>query len=64
MADRRHTESGRSVEVIRLTCTPNRRDGEWLRVRYLCYWIADVRQLAELALWFALAELQEALARR
>jgi len=52
------------VEVIRLTCTPNRRDGEWLRVRYLCYWIADVRQLAELALWFALAELQEALARR
>ncbi len=29
MADRYRTGDGWSVEVVRLTCTPDRHDGEW-----------------------------------
>jgi hypothetical protein len=34
MADRCRTESGWSVEMVRLTGTPDKHDGPWLRVRY------------------------------
>jgi len=37
MADHYRTSDGWSDEVVRLTCTPDQRDGEWLRIRYLGY---------------------------
>lgn len=64
MADRWRTTDDWSVEVVRLRLTPDHHDGEWLRVRFHGLWVADVRQVAELAEWFPLADLAEALARR
>jgi hypothetical protein len=57
--DRYRTADGWSVEAIRLTCTPNHHDGEWLRVAYHGWWVADVRSVAELQRWFPIAELEE-----
>jgi hypothetical protein len=34
MGDRYHTGDGWTVEVVRLTGTPDRHDGEWIRIRY------------------------------
>jgi len=48
-----------AVEVIRLTGTPDRHDGEWLRVRYYGWFVADVRAVEHLAEYFDLAELAE-----
>lgn len=62
MADRYRTADGWSVEVVRLTGTPDRHDGEWFRLRYLGYHVHDVRSIAELARYVPLAELEEALA--
>jgi hypothetical protein len=42
------------VEVVRLSCTPDHRDGEWLRIRYFGFHVADVRSVAELERWFPL----------
>jgi len=61
MTDRWRTPDGWSVEAVRLSLTPDNHDGEWLRVRYFGLWVADVRQVAELAAWFPLGELREAL---
>ena len=64
MADRWRTGSGWSVEVVAVRLTPDCHDGTWLRVRYLGYWVADVRQAEELARWFPLADLAEPLTSR
>jgi hypothetical protein len=58
MGERYRTEGGWSVEVVRLSCTPDHRDGEWLRVRYFGFHVADVRSVAELEQWFPLADLE------
>jgi hypothetical protein len=52
------------VEVIYLTGTSGKRDGEWLRVSYLGFHVADVRTLEELASYFPLDSLEEKLTRR
>lgn len=46
------------MEVVRLSGTPDNRNGEWLRVRQYGYHAADVRSIAELAQWFDLADLE------
>ena len=58
MADRYRTGDGWSVEVVRLTCTPDRHDGEWLRIRHLGYYIRDTRNIAVLEQYVSLADLQ------
>src|SRR5260221_10947799 len=65
MADRYRTGDGWSVEVVRLTCTPDRHDGEWLRIRHLGYDIRDTRNIAVLEQYVSLADLEaDALAGR
>jgi hypothetical protein len=61
MADRYRTPDGWSVEVVQLTCTPDRRDGEWLRIRYLGYYVHDARSVMELERYIPLSELEDAL---
>jgi hypothetical protein len=56
------TKDGYTVEVIQLAGTSRNRDGQWLRVRYHGYHVADVRSVAELEKYFPLDELEEALA--
>jgi hypothetical protein len=46
--------------VVHLTDTGNH-DGQWLRVRYHGYYVADVRSVLELESYFPLADLEEAL---
>lgn len=60
-ADRWRTLDGWPVQVVRLTCTPDRHDDTWLRVRFCGYWPLE---LVKLARWFAITELGEALAPR
>lgn len=48
------------IEVIRLTCTGIRHDGEWLRIKNGGYHLADVRSVKVLAgLGIDLADLSE-----
>lgn len=58
MTDRYRTASGWSVEPVSLTLTPDWHDGQWLRVRYLGYYVADCGSVAELERWIPLAELE------
>jgi len=59
MGDRYRAPGGWSVEVVQLSATPDRRDGEWLRLCYCGYWaITDVRSIAELERWVCLADLE------
>jgi hypothetical protein len=48
------------VDAICLSAIPDRRDGEWLRVRWRGYWKADVRTVAGLARLAPLDRLLEA----
>jgi hypothetical protein len=57
-ADRYRTAGGWSIEVVRLIGTPDKHDGEWLRVCYYGYHVADVRTVAEIERWVCLAELK------
>lgn len=57
MADRYRTPTGWSVEVVRLSSTPDHHDGDWLRVCYFGFYVADVRTPEELARYFPLSEL-------
>ncbi len=59
MADRYRTSDGWSVEVVRLACTPDRHDGEWLRIRHLGWYIRDTRSIAELEQYVSLADLEQ-----
>lgn len=58
MADRYRTADGWSVETVVLSMTPDRHDGEWIRVRRFGFWIRDVRSVEELAELVPLAELE------
>jgi hypothetical protein len=58
MGDRWRTASGWSVEVVHLTATPDRHDGEWIRVAYFGWHVADVRDVADLERWFPLGDLE------
>ena len=61
VAARYRTADGWSVEVVRLSGTPDKHDGEWIRVRQFGWFVADVRSIACLERYVALAELQDAL---
>jgi len=61
MAAHYKTEDGWSVEVVNLTCTPNKHDGEWIRVRHFGWYVADLRSVEALESYVALTELEEAL---
>jgi hypothetical protein len=58
MSDRYRAPGGWTVEVVQLSGTPDRRDGEWLRVRYYGFHVADVGSVAELQKWVCLADLE------
>jgi hypothetical protein len=58
MSDRYRTKDGWSVEIVRLECTPDHHDGEWLRVCYFGYHVRDVRSVSELERYFPLAGLE------
>jgi hypothetical protein len=58
MATRWRAPGGWTVEVVRLSGTPDHHDGEWLRLCQYGAWAADVRSPAELEQWFALADLE------
>src|SRR5215468_6427441 len=65
MAPKYRTKDGYTVEVVQLSDTSGNHDGEWLRVRYHGFHVADVRSVAELERYFPLDELEaDALARR
>jgi len=57
MGDRYHTSDGWSVEVVHLEGTPDRRDGEWIRVCQHGCWV-DVRSAAEVERWVSFADLE------
>ncbi|HEV2243503.1 MAG TPA: hypothetical protein VGR98_20830 [Streptosporangiaceae bacterium] len=64
MAPTYRTKAGYTVEVVQLSDTSGNHDGEWLRVRYHGFHVADVRSVAELERYFPLGELEaDALAR-
>jgi len=46
--DRYRAAGGWTVEVICLAGTPDRHDGEWIRVRNCGFHVADVRRFADL----------------
>jgi hypothetical protein len=58
MGDRYRTPNGWAVEVVGLSATPDRNDGERLKVTYYGFFVAVVRTVAELEQWFALSELE------
>lgn len=58
MGDRYRTADGWAVEVVELSATPDRNDGERLKVTYYGYFVAVVRTVAELEQWFALSDLE------
>lgn len=49
------------VEVITLALTGDGRDGHWLRLSYRGYFVAECRTVAELARYFDISELEDAL---
>jgi hypothetical protein len=53
------TSDGWGVEVICMSLTPDRHDGDSLRVTHHGYWIAYARSVAELERWIELADLAE-----
>jgi len=55
------TRDGYSVEVVQLAGTSGNHDGQWLRVRYHGYYVADVRTVTELEKYFPLSEVEESL---
>jgi hypothetical protein len=58
MTDRYRTADGWSVEVVRLSGTPDHHDGDWLRVCYFGSYVADVRTPEELTRYFPLSDLE------
>jgi hypothetical protein len=50
-----------TIEVVRLSLTPNHSDGERIRVRQYGFWVADLRSVEALESYVALAELEEGL---
>jgi hypothetical protein len=60
MSDSWHAPGGWRIEIVELSGTPNRRDGQWYRIRQHGFWTADVRSIAEIERYVPLAELEEA----
>jgi hypothetical protein len=58
MAERWRAPGGFTVEVVRLSCTPDKTDGERLRLTQYGSWVADVRTVGELERWIDLAYLE------
>lgn len=58
MGDRYRTADGWAVEVVELSATPDRNDGERLKVTYYGSFVDLVRTAAELEQWFPLTDLQ------
>lgn len=58
MGDRYRTADGWAVEVVELSATPDRNDGERLKVTYYGSFVAVVRTVAELEQWFTLSDLE------
>ena len=58
MCRRWGSADGWAVEVVCLTATPNCHDGQWIRVTCHGYYVADVRDPAEVEQWVRLAELE------
>src|SRR5262249_29348126 len=58
MADPHRTAGRWSVEPVTPAIDPAGHDGQWLRVRYLGYYIADCGSVAELERWVRLGELE------
>ena len=58
MGDRYRTADGWAVEVVELSATPDRNDGERLKVTYCGFFVALARTVGELEQWFALTDLQ------
>jgi hypothetical protein len=58
MGDRYRTADGWAVEVVELRATPDRNDGERLKISYCGFFVALVRTVAELETWFPLADLE------
>jgi hypothetical protein len=48
MGDRYRTADGWAVEVVDLRATPDRNDGEHLKITYCWFFVAFVRTVAEL----------------
>jgi hypothetical protein len=63
MGDRWCTSDGWGIEVIRMAATPDRHDGESVRVSHHGYWIGYARSVCELLRWVELADLEEVLSR-
>jgi rhodanese-related sulfurtransferase len=59
MADRWRAPGGWTVEVVRLSLTPDRHDGEWIRLKQFGAFHADVRTPAEVERWVPLADLEQ-----
>jgi hypothetical protein len=59
MGDRYRTADGWAVEVIALCATPDRNDGERLKVTYCGFFVALVATVTELEQWFPLASLEQ-----
>ena len=58
MGDRYRTPDGWAVEVVGLSATPDRNDGECLKVTCYGFFVALVRTVAELEQWSALSDLE------
>jgi hypothetical protein len=58
VTERWRAPGGWTVQVVRLTGTPGKTDGERLRVCQYGFWTADVRTVAELERYFRLADLE------
>jgi hypothetical protein len=58
VSDRWRTTDGWRVTVVRLSGTPDHHDGEWLRLGYHGFHVADVQQVADLARYVQLADLE------
>jgi hypothetical protein len=58
MGDRYRTPDGWVVEVIELSATPDRNDGERFKVTYYGFFVALVSTVAELEQWLALSDLE------
>ena len=56
MAERWRAPGGWTVEIVHLSVTPNRHDGEWLRVNQYGFWTADVRAPVELEQFFPVSD--------
>jgi hypothetical protein len=59
MPDRYRAPGGWRVSVVTLECTPDHRDGTWLRITLYGSHVADVRSVAELERYVPLDQLVE-----